>query len=521
MAKKSCTDCPFYIPPEEQVELLRKNLKAGICAKYGKVLFSPNQPTQTVKKVLESTAANCPSFGEPNNMTVVEVQDLFNQRGSLLVALPDMDRRVPTLPGSTTVTSCSMCVNFVRDDGVFVETGWAAGYCRARGRLILPNQQVSQASDCEYSNFGGASRELGDINLFPEFSQNFGSYDPVAAFITSRDTFIEPTEYPTDRPVTDEDRARGIRAWRVLRDLAGTDNTVALPIYDIATMPDEVKVKVPRTGDDEHPEDYIDHNNAVYRIAVLWTELDETPALWGMAGTGKTELFRHLAWMMCLPFERISITASTELDDLFGKMHFSKEKGTYFEYGRLPRAWSSPCVICLDEPNTGQPEVWQAIRPLTDNSKQLVLDLNKGERISRNDDCYLGMAMNPAWDTKNIGAAPISDADGSRLMHIFMDLPPQQLEREIIKKRCLIDGWEISESQLKMLMGIAKEIRPLADDQTLPLTWGIRPQLKAARALRWFDPITAYRMASADFLEPEAQETLLDIVRAHSEEGNI
>jgi MoxR-like ATPase len=514
----SCENCPFYIAPGSQVSILRKNIKAGVCAKYGKVLYSPNQDSRTVARVLRATAESCPSFGQPNNMLQDEIQGVFNQRGSLLVALPDMDRRVPA-PGGAPVSSCAMCQHFVRDDTVFAEWGWTGGFCKARGRLILPNQQVSQATGCEYAIFGGGNRSIGDVSLFAEFSVNFGKYDPIAAFMASRGTFVDPTQYPTDKPVTDEDRAHGIRAWRIITDATSSERTVTLPIYDIASMPEEVQVKVPRTGDDEHPEDYIDHNNAVYRIAVLWTELDETPALWGMAGTGKTELFRHMAWMMCLPFERISITASTELDDLFGKMHFSKEKGTFFEYGRLPRAWSSPCVICLDEPNTGQPEVWQAIRPLTDNSKQLVLDLNKGERIARHDDCYLGMAMNPAWDTKNIGAAPISDADGSRLMHIFMTLPPEQLEREILKKRCLIDGWEIDEDQLKMIMGIAKEIRPLTDDQTLPITWGIRPQIKAARALRWFDPITAYRMASADFLEPEAQETLLDIVRAHTE-GN-
>jgi MoxR-like ATPase len=331
----------------------------------------------------------------------------------------------------------------------------------------------------------------------------------------AQESFKDPAAYPTDKPVSEEDVKRGIRAWRRIIDQAGSGNEVYLPVYDVSKWDENWARKVPRTGDDEHPEDYVDHNNAVYRIAVLWTELDETPALWGMAGVGKTEIFRHMAWLMCLPFERMSITESTELDDLAGKMHLDKAKGTYFQYGRLPVAWSHPCVICIDEPNVGRPEVWQFIRPLTDNSKQLVLDMNQGEAISRHDDAYLGMAMNPAWDTRNIGAAPISDADGSRLMHLYMDLPPEALEREIISRRCKLDGWEIPKDMLDMVMRIAADIRVQSQQDTLEITWGVRPQIKVARALRWFDPVTAYRMASADFLEPAQQEILLDQVRAH------
>jgi MoxR-like ATPase len=251
------------------------------------------------------------------------------------------------------------------------------------------------------------------------------------------------------------------------------------------------------------------------QAAIAWTELDETPALWGEAGTGKTELYRHLAYLMHLPFERISITGSTELDDLAGKMHYSPEKGTYFSYGRLPRAWTKPCVICIDEPNVGQPDVWQFLRPLTDNSKQLVLDQNNGEAIKRHQDCYMGMAMNPAWDPKNVGTAQIGDADARRLWHIFLELPPEVLEREIIANRVALDGWEIDKERLDTIMAIAGELRGLIKDGTLPITWGLAQQIKVARASRWFDMVVSYRRAIGDYLEPDALEVLLDVVRAN------
>jgi hypothetical protein len=201
-------------------------------------------------------------------------------------------------------------------------------------------------------------------------------------------------------------------------------------------------------------------------------------------------------------------------------MMYSPEKGTYFQYGRLPIAWQRPGVLCIDEPNVAQdPAVWHTFRPLTDNSKQLVIDQNEHEIIERHPDCYMGMAMNPAWDIRNIGALEIADADANRLFHTYIEMPPESIEREIIQERVKLDGWELSRQQMDMVMGIAKDVRSLSEAKELPITWAIRQQIKVARALRWFSPITAYKRAAGDFLSPDALEILLDQVRAHWNEG--
>jgi hypothetical protein len=101
---------------------------------------------------------------------------------------------------------------------------------------------------------------------------------------------------------------------------------------------------------------------------------------------------------------------------------------------------------------------------------------------------------------------------------MFIELPPPQLEREIIKARVKLDGWEIDDERLATIMAIAEEIRGLCKEGTLPITWMIRPQIKVARASRWFDMVTAYRRAVGDYLEPEALDALLDVVRAHVSE---
>jgi MoxR-like ATPase len=123
----------------------------------------------------------------------------------------------------------------------------------------------------------------------------------------------------------------------------------------VTSSPRSAAAQIPHTGDDEHPEDYRDHGLYVYKTAVLWTELDETPALWGQAGTGKTEFFRHMAWLMQLPFIRFSINGSTEVDELEGQDAYTEGVGTHFEYGRFAKAWQSPCVIVVDESTSVTP----------------------------------------------------------------------------------------------------------------------------------------------------------------------
>ena len=502
----TCLTCPSYLTAEMAPSKFRKSVGAPMCGRYGIVLGRPGGGDEATNKLVAHYGSKCDKYGEPLPPQPEEKR--------LTVALPIMELREEH--NDSECRSCTMCKNYVPDDVVLDDFGWTTGLCAAKGKLILPVETYFEARSCSYRKFGPALRSTTEIHLLPEYDDAFNlSSDPVKAYFKNKGSVTEPHEYETDKEVTQEDAESGIRAWRKVKDPNGSGNEVFLPIYRRDYFTDVEASKIPQTGDDEHPELYVDHFGGVYLAAVAWTELDETPAAWGEAGVGKTELYRHLAWLMCLPFERISITGQTELDELMGKMRFNQERGTYFEYGRLPLAWSKPCVLVIDEPNVGPPEVWQALRPLTDNSKQMVLDMNEGERIKRHDDCYLGMAMNPAWDVRNVGAMPIGDADANRLFHVFVELPPESLEREIIANRVRLDGWDIDMKRLDMLMGVARDLRQLSADGALPITWGIRPQIKVARALRWFDSRTAYKRAVGDYLEPQAQQMLLDTIAAH------
>lgn len=509
--KRSCENCPSFLEPFEVPRKFKRPTGSAMCGRYGFPLDRPGvTDPKVVAKQHEHFASKCDAYGEDMPGAPVEKR--------MVVALPNPTVRKPaeTEEARQQVMGCGSCKKFIRDDAVSREFGWTTGLCSAHGRLVQSHEQVFMARNCEYRDFGSPLTSTETVTLFAEYADDFGKFNPVKATLLKIAEQVEPTKYISDLPVLEEEKAEGVLAWRKIEDPESGKFT-HLPVFDSEHFDENDRELIPKTGDDEHPELYVDHFRGVYLAAVCWQELNETPALWGEAGTGKTELFRHLAWLMQLPFRRISITGSTELDDIAGKMRFNKEKGTYFQYGRLPIAWQRPGVICIDEPNTGPPDVWQFLRPLTDNSKQLVVDANEGEVIRKNDSAYLGLAMNPSWDVRNVGTIELGDADANRLFHVYVELPPEEVEREIIRSRIRLDGYEIEDSRLDLVMNIAKDLRALIAEGGLTISWAIRPQIKVARALKWFDPITAYMRAVGDYLEPAARQAILDTVHSHVE----
>lgn len=523
MVTKSCKTCPAFLDSTDianQERVYGKPLGVPACPRQGKLLGTEDMSSIDEAILQEEVAKTCPDHGKTlrNSSRSVIVLDLG-------VALPKSEPD----PNAPTVSSCRACHYFVPAGKVHKEINVQMGLCGLFGKLIPEAKCGDIAGNCRSAKRFSPSEDITSDQHHASLLSTMTINPTLGKYITNIGDIIgsetvggaprpatrdntPPEDYETDIVVTEAHKAKGIRAWRALSRGA---RTVHLPIFDRNFFSDDEVSKIPRTGDDEHPEQYHDHMDLAYTTAVLWRELDETPALHGVAGTGKTEFFRYMAWLMQLPFERISITRSSEIDDLAGKTHFEHNE-TVFKPGRIPQAWAKPCVIVLDEPNVGTPDVWQFIRPLTDNSKQLVLDMNEGQVIKRNDHAYLGMAMNPAWDVRNIGAEVISDADGSRLMHIFVSLPNEKIERKILKERCAADNYELPDEILDTLMRVAKDLRELSDSQTLSVTWGIRPQIKVARATKWFDLRQAYRLAAADYLDPSQQEMILDVVKTHA-----
>ena len=518
---KTCATCPSFLGSadlQSQVSNFGALYKAPTCAVKGKLLGGPNAAAHVNEKIQEAVARNCNAHGKPAPRSQQPAT-------TLSVALPMPQLRTDSNPfrsSNETPRSCRLCKFYIPPKVMQEELGITTGMCATKGELVSETNTSKVAKNCTVGE-SAASAQISDMDqhyedmladcmILPELRPALQLGKKIGANLPEPEVpFVDPSDYPTDAPVSQEDKDYGIKAWRKFFN-DDQSKSVMMPVFDEEHFSEDERAKIPQTGDTNNPELYKDHQNLAFKCAVIW-KLEETPALHGVAGTGKTEFFRYMAWLLRMPFERISITASSELDDLEGKTHYTPEKGTFFEMGRIPRAWGKACIQVIDEPNVGSPAVWQFIRPMTDNAKQLVLDMNEGQVVNRHKYSFLGMAMNPAWDYRNVGAEVISDADGSRLMHIFVEFPDEKIERQILQKRCDLDGFKITSDQLNKVMGIAEELRALAKDQALPITWGIRQQIKVVRALAWFSYQEAYRLAAADYLEPEVQEIILDKVR--------
>ncbi len=522
-----CSTCPSRLQADEVQVFFGKNFgpEVDVCAQYGHVLGRPGLDSSQTHSIMVAFGDNCVSQGKPRPIGKPEFPearvtapnpDVFVTPGGPMATL--IPRTPPTEAEQAAVASCRGCENYIPAEVVRDELGWHLPLCAATGRLLLPKREVHEPKRCGQARPCGSAEKVrtttDGMALRAEYDNafKFGNVT-VGPSVFSKHTFIEPTEYPTDREVTAAEALDGIRAWRRVWNAKGS-RSVDLPIFRIDFFSDTEQQKIPRTGQDERPEDYVDHAGLLYTVGFLQMELDRTPCLIGSAGTGKTEFFRYMAWSMCLPFDRISITRSSEVDDLAGK-YLIQGGDTVAHYGRVPQNWRRPGVMVLDEPNVGPDEVWQFIRPMTDNSKQLVLDQLEGERIERDTWRFFGLAMNPPWDIKNIGANEISDADGNRLACIGVGLPTETVEREIILQACLAVDYELPAQLLDQIMSIAGDLRAMVDNETLGASWGIRPNVAVAQYTKGFDLPEAYGFALANRLDPSQSEEILRVVEGY------
>lgn len=498
---KSCSNCVHFLSGSdnnEQVSLMGGTISADTCQKFRRVIS--NRSEKFTKEYQENKAAECKDYER------AAASKNFKKPKSILIGMPSFSPEKSD--DADEVNSCNLCsyseiiLNNHEDNLTGVDTTLAV--CMAKGETISIGKSTEMASGCAFATLKNADvpslTPLDDL----EITEKLVEYT-----ITP---YIDPLDYPTDKEVTDQEKNEGVKAWRAINH-EDSGITIMMPIFNPEFFTEVERSKIPRPGDQEMPELYQDHFNLLYQFIATW-QMGDTPATTGIAGVGKSEAARHAAYMMQLPFERITITNSTLVDDLAGRTKFSKEVGTYFQYGRIPKAWGKPCVILIDEPNVGPDEVWQFIRPMTDNSKQLVLDMNDGERVEKHKHCYMTMAMNPSWDVRNVGTHDIGDADGRRLMHIFVPTPSESVERQIIFDRCAADGYSLDERLYSSIQRIGNDIRKLCDEDAIPIQWGVSQQIKVARASRYFPLKKCYQLAT-DYLDPDTTRLILNTVNNH------
>lgn len=507
---QSCSSCRHLTLSPEGANPKRP----GACAKLGKPVDLTIMTREQVEAAHALTGSSCSEYNSPG----VPSPEMAQVKVAFPLRWPSPDDDDWTEGSARRTNTCGDCQFFIpysdiQDKGLY--PGW--GMCGAKGNLINPLSQNEVASNCSvkqrapWDSTEYTRDDLESLTLIPGL--DLPTVDAHAKRKTEAvsvlPTDFDPMTYTSKVPA--RYAAIGVKGLIKVTDPAGTGNTVTVPIFDRTFWGPDVEKEIPATGDEEHPEDYIDYMDNLWRVAVLWFELDQSPTFWGQPGIGKTEFARYLAWLMQLPLIRVPITGSTELDDIEGYTVF-EQGATRFKYGRVATWWQRPCVLYIDEPNVGPREVWQFLRPVMDDSRSLHIDAADGEELPKDDFCLLALACNPQWDMRNEGTHEIADADVRRMSHIDFDYPDEATEARIIKIRLKSrDDFDIPDVLLKKIQQIGSGLRDLTNQ--LPITWGVGQQIKVARLLRWFPAVDAYSVAAATYLDPDQREQMLTEVR--------
>lgn len=513
MSAKSCDDCPSRLDPDRAAQHFGANFGPGVdvCGTHGHVLGKPGERDVTVS-IKKRYAETCSDFGNPMN-----AQKTYPMATVMISSPVRADASGAVLNSTSTIdprpNSCMSCVHYVPANKVRDQLGWPSALCQAHGRLLLNERLTKEPIDCFFAHAGQGPQTTDGLMFMPlyEAAINYIASPTAPAYVpTLSETFIEPSEYETDAPVDQEAHDKGIRAWRKLTD---GENVVYAPIFRTDFFTAAEQRLIPKTGSDQHPELYQDYQNVMYDLTVEMLALSETPLLMGESGAGKTEVLRHYAWMANLPFVRVQLTGGTELDAVAGKWKLVNAS-TEFLDSRITAAWERPCIIDIDEINLAHDSIVQFFRSATD-SKQIMLDEAEGQVLNKNEFCMMAFTSNPPWDPKYIGANTLSEADTNRLSKIWLDMPPEDVERAIIAQRCkVVDEYEIPQMTLDKLMAIASDLRAISQgiDATLPISWGVREQIAVARKTAWYGLEKSYKRACTDLLDPGMAQIILSIV---------
>lgn len=503
----SCLSCPSYVAADEHGRAstyLGKAPGVGFCAATSQVIAREGMDEKAKIAAGMHLASNCDLYGEPApDATIKPVMLPFLEPNQEVIVAISAKRTA----GGTgkKVTSCNSCQNCLKTSDSHRSFGVPMPICTVKGTIIV--QPSAGVRGCPYVLPGKPAETVPDNTFYlPHLFKSF-RFDDSKVIEKLREA-NDPLSYVSDKPVEQLDKDMGIQAWRKVPMPNG--EPVFLPIFSPDTWDNTEARLVPRPTDLERPDLYVDYSGILTTFA-LTAALGETPLLIGQPGTGKTEALRWLAYLMQVPFYRFQITKTSQVEDLVGSPQFADGK-TFFQEGRLPIAYRRPCLIDLDEVNLGPPEVREVLRPLTDNSKQFVIDSAHGVVVDKHPHCYLAMTINPAWDMRNSGAEDFAAADANRLCPVWMPDAPENVLRSIVKSRCAVDGYDISDDTLNKILAVGEDIARFAEEGLFPDHWGTRQVIKVARLTKYLPLLDSFKRASLDFYDPREVEMIITAI---------
>lgn len=511
---KTCMQCPNRITDQKQIRtLVKRPVGAPVCSAFGHVLESNEQSEDDKKEAAFAFAQNCDKFGE-------EVPVQLIAKPTMRVAEPDPEILANAHPEPVPVQTCHGCIHLIQHNVIYDRFGWPLTLCRAKGKLVVDGFQ--EAKGCPWALPGTNSTDASSVVLRPELRPGFVA-DPDREFneLVKRGFGVDPRTYETDKEVTEEDYANGIRAWRNLEDPFGSKQIIPLPIFRNDFFTEEEQLMIPAAGSARHPELYVDYSNLTWRFAVEGWTLGNTLFIQSEPGLGKTDFVYYLGWLMQLPVTRLFFTDKIEWDDIYGKLVL-QTGNMIWQDGRYTAAIRRPGLVIVDEPNMALPEVVATLRTTAEQERSLFLDAGISVKEDGTIDrlklivplhkfAFPIWCANPSWDPRNIGTKQLAAADISRLSPAVVEPPPPSIERRIIKTHCKsVDGWDIPDDLVRDLLKVSEDIRTMSKDGEFPGTWGIRENVKVARKLRYYPFEEAFRMAALNHFEPEVRAMVIE-----------
>lgn len=536
----SCKSCTFASRYETQGKAVMACSKATAVLAIEGIGTSVDGLYSSYSQALEDIAITCNTY---NAGTSSEVPV------SLFVRLPK------STPPASVEGPCHSCSNLerIRVKNYGSSEVISVPSCKATGKLIVDfedsygscksyDQGIPSVLAAEDVEFGLSEDKfypwmgLNDTTAFNTLATWIGPADgtssedaikpppyvepkvgPNWAKPKSSVSFVDPKDYHSDMAV--EEASRGIiKAWRLLSIGEGSKKKgVYLPIFDPEYFTEQERLNIPQLGDHTHPELYKDGSGILEAFATeSWME--GSPLCFvGEPGSGKTEAARYLAYLMQTPFTHLAITDEALADQFCGTVRYDPAKGTHFVWGRLPLAISRPGVVLSDEVNTGPDSILQMYRTLTSSSKMIFLEDEEdvSKRIVRqHPDCFHLLALNPSWDSRNIGTRELADPDVQRLSFMWLEEPGEADIKEIVLNNLEVRGLKITVEELEGMMSVRRDIKEMSRSGALPYSWSIRQDIKVAIKLAYYPPVLAYKRALLDFCPPDSASAVVKVVQS-------
>lgn len=512
---KDCRDCSFYLSQEDSTVRFRsKNTGMEMCGKFGYPLNRKGFTEEQATALREATAKDCGHYKYVSPSDRREAK--YRSHRELTPISIGVNPHAKAKEEKESVWACTGCKFYVKPEVVLSHLGWDAGACSARGLLMdeLTAISSSLSDDCSFAVQETTDRaiqemHLNDLILAPQYLLSASGAEKEA-----RPSLPElPEGEELVRDPTDAEKAFGIEKLVKIRSPWEDGKYVAMPVFDPESFHPEDRETIPVAGGEGLPDLYMDGNKNTYSFLVEMLH-HRGPLLIGPAGVGKTEICRHVAYRMNLPFYRIGYSEKMEREGLEGFMQFLHGE-TKFILGRFAERYSSAGITLNDEINRAEREVWDFLKPILDEGSTLNIEMAKMQ-IPRHPHRYLVFAVNPAWDSNYVGAQELDYADATRLHKILMTHPPAETEREILRTRCEREGYKIPQKTLDVLMKIAADLRTLCTNHEIPMSsWGVREQISVALGTRYYPIEMAYNVASLWLLDPAAADLIRDVIRSH------